>query len=74
MKQQSSCVLTHIGEGEDVMPMPYRESGLIEAVAKYHTAEEAEVSPAGSPVDFLKITREIARSPIRDRRRRDRDC
>jgi hypothetical protein len=44
------------------MPMPYRQSGLIEALARHRAANEAEVSAAGSPVDFLKITREIARS------------
>jgi hypothetical protein len=43
------------------MPMPYPQPGLLEAVAKHHSAKEAKVSPVGSP-DFLKITREIARS------------
>jgi hypothetical protein len=46
------------------MPMPYRQSGLIKAEAEYHAAEAADVSPARSPVDFLKITRDVARLSV----------
>ena len=46
------------------MPMPYRQSGLIKDEAEYHAAEAADVSPARSPVDFLKITRDAARLSV----------
>jgi hypothetical protein len=44
------------------MPMPYREFGLIKALAQERAAKTAQVSAGGSPVDLMEITREVARS------------
>ena len=60
----TSRAVRNVGKGGDVMPMPYRQSGLIKAAAEYHAAEAADVSPARSPVDFLKITRDAARLSV----------
>src|SRR5690242_9077780 len=51
LSRKPHAPLTHIREGDGGMPMPYRESGLIKAVAEYHAADTAEASLAGSPID-----------------------